>query len=239
MSHRDNKELNDFSQKIRKEGPAGFGAGPWPDAAKIVKPAHCLGREQPATALPRQPDKPRACRLGDRILTGLAILSLGMLIVGAMGAYLSNESQHVATTTRSEPGAPSLLQDGYETRFGNLEKRLTDVNDLYEERFHALESKLAQAIDPYEARLSNMERRLEQANDPNDTRLRDVEARLEQLTHLPGSAVTGGRAPPGAGVRTLRRGASGPGKPVRTGLCRLRSAPAGAGKPVDANPGPL
>ena len=187
MSHRDNKELNDFTQKMRKEGSAGFGAGPVPDAAQInikTRPAAAMGQanNRPRSAAhPVKPDNHAPCRLGDRILTGLAIMSLGMLIVGGMGAYLSNVSQQVGTTTRSEPGAPALLQDRYETRFGNLEKRLADINDLYSERFHSLESKLAQTVDPYEARLMNMERRLEQANDPNDTRLRDVEARLEQL----------------------------------------------------------
>ncbi len=108
-------------------------------------------------------------------------MSLGMLIVGGMGAYLSNVSQQVATTTRTEPGAPPCSRYRPETRFGNLEKRLTEINDLYGERLHSLESKLAQTVDPYEARLRNMERRLEQADDPNVTRLRDVEARLEQF----------------------------------------------------------
>ena len=187
MSHRDNKELNDFTQKMRKEGSAGFGAGPGPDAAQInikSRPAAAMGQanNRPRSAAhPAKSDHHTPCHLGDRILTGLAIMSLGMLIVGGMGAYLSNVSQQVATTTRTEPGAPALLQDKYETRFGNLEKRLADVNDLYSERFHSLESKLAQTVGPYEARLSNMEHRLEQANDPNQARLREVEAGLEQL----------------------------------------------------------
>jgi hypothetical protein len=166
MSQRSHKEPNDFSQKIRHQGKAGFGAGPWSDPAKIGV------KTRPESTPPRtdrtRPDAPLVrsgkhapCRLGDRILTGLAILSLGMLIVGAMGAYLSNDSQRVATTTRGDDAAPAALLASSDARFMALENRLTQINDLYGQRLSTLESKLEQTVDPYEARLTTLENRLE------------------------------------------------------------------------------
>jgi hypothetical protein len=189
MSHRDRKEPNDFSQKMRGEGTAGFGAGTRSDAAKI-------GVKAPPAAMPPGNNRPRSgthpvppgkhipCHLGDRILTGLAIMSLGMLIVGAMGAYLSNDSQRVATTTRSESVASAGPLVSPDTRYSELERRLTQINDLHGERLHSLETKLAQTIDPYEARLKNVESRLETTVDPGASRLQALENRLEQFNAL-------------------------------------------------------
>ena len=183
MSHRDHKEPNAFSQKIRHQGKAGFGAGPWSDPAKIdvtARPAVMppgTNRPRPGSQ-PVQPGKRTPCFLGDRILTGLAILSLGMLIVGAMGAYLSHDSQRVATTTRSESIG---LQETPDTRFVDLETRLTQLNDLYRERFHSLESRIAQAIDPYEARLTQVERRLDTSGDTGAVRSQATGTRPEQF----------------------------------------------------------
>ena len=183
MSHRDHKEPNEFSQKIRHEGKAGFGAGPWSDPAKIDVKARPVvippGNNRPRSgSQPVQPGKRTSCFLGDRILTGLAILSLGMLIVGAMGAYLSHDSQRVATTTRSESIG---LQESPDARFVELERRLTQLNDLYGEKFHSLESKIAQTINPYEARLTQVERRLETSGDTGAIRSQDTGTRPEQL----------------------------------------------------------
>ncbi len=186
MSHRDRKEPNDFSQKMRGEGTAGFGAGTRPDAAKIgvkAPPATMPpgnNRTRPGSS-PVQPDKHAPCRLGDRILTSLAIMSLGMLIVGAMGAYLSNDSQRVATTTRSESVATTGFLESPDIRYSELERRLTQINDLHGERLHSLETKLAQTIDPYETRLKNVESRLETTGDPGASRLQAIENRLEQF----------------------------------------------------------
>jgi|GEM_PF-3302392 len=183
MSHRDHKEPNEFSQKIRHEGKAGFGSGPWSDPAKIdvkTRPAVIPpgnNRTRPGSQ-PVQPGKRTPCFLGDRILTGLAILSLGMMIVGAMGAYLSNDSQRVATTTRNESIG---LQQSPDARFVELERRLTQLNDLYGERFHSLESKIAQATDPYEARLTQVERRLDTSGDTGAIRSQDTGTQPEQF----------------------------------------------------------
>ena len=179
MSHRDHKEPNDFSQKMRSEGKAGFGTGPWSDAAKIgvkARPAVMPpgnNRTRPGSP-PVQPGNPAPCRLGDRILTGLAIMSLGMLIVGAMGAYLSNDSQRVATTTRSADTAPVGLLESPDARFMDLERRLTHSNDLYGQRLHSLETKMEQTVEPYGARLTKVESRLETSGDPGAGSLRDT-----------------------------------------------------------------
>jgi hypothetical protein len=183
MSHRDHEEPNEFSQKIRHEGKAGFGAGPWSDPAKIdvkARPAVIppgTNRTRPGSQ-PVQPGKRTPCFLGDRILTGLAILSLGMLIVGAMGAYLSDDSQRVATTSRSESIG---LQESADARFVELERRLTQLNDLYGERFHSMESEIAHAIDPYNARLTQVERRLDTSGDPGAIRSQETGTRPAQL----------------------------------------------------------
>jgi SPOR domain len=178
MSHGDHKEPNEFSQKMRNEGKAGFGAGPWSDPAKIgVKtrpPVMPPGnnRTRPGSP-PMQPDKHAPCRLGDRILTGLAIMSLGMLITGAMGAYLSYDSQREATTTRSTSVASTGLPESPDARFVEIERRLTQLNDFYGERFNSLETKIAHTVDPYEARLTQVESRLEGSGDPGAARPRD------------------------------------------------------------------
>ncbi len=180
MSHRDHKEPNEFSQKMRNEGKAGFGTGPWSDPAKIgvkARPAVMPpgnNRTRPGSP-PVQPDKHAPCRLGDRILTGLAIMSLGMLITGAMGAYLSYDSQHVATTTRSESVASAALLESSDARFVELERRLAQVNDFYGEKLHSLEAKIAQTVDPYEARLTKLESRLEASGDPDAARPQNSE----------------------------------------------------------------
>jgi len=178
MSQRNHKETNDFSQKMHHQGKAGFGAGPWSDPARIgVKarpsaPSPGTDRGRPG-ALPARPDKHPPCRLGDRILTGLAILSLGMLIVGAMGAYLSNDSQRVATTTRSGDVTPAAFPAASDARYLELESRLAQINDLYGQRLHALETKVEQTVDPYEARLTTIEHRLEAAASPAPGGMRD------------------------------------------------------------------
>ena len=178
MSHRDHKEPNEFSQKMRNEGKAGFGAGPWSDPAKIgvkTRPAVMPpgnNRTRPGSP-PVRPDKHAPCRLGDRILTGLAIMSLGMLITGAMGAYLSYDSQREATTTRSASVASVALPEPPDARFLELERRLTQLNDFYGERLNSLETKIAQTVDPYEARLTKVESRLEDSGDPGAARPRD------------------------------------------------------------------
>jgi hypothetical protein len=196
MSHRDHKEPNEFSQKMRNEGRAGFGAGPWSDPAKIgvkARPAVTPPgntRTRPGSP-PVQSDKQPPCRLGDRILTGLAIMALGMLITGAMGAYLSYDSQRVATTTRSESVAAAGLLEARDARFIKIEKKLTQLNDFYGERLHSLETKIAQTVDPYEARLTQVESRLETSGDPGvpqaqfnvssyEARLSALENRLDQ-----------------------------------------------------------
>ena len=196
MSHRDHKEPNEFSQKMRNEGRAGFGAGPWSDPAKIgvkARPAVTPPgntRARPGSP-PVQSDKHAPCRLGDRILTGLAIMALGMLITGAMGAYLSYDSQRVATTTRSESVAAAGLLESRDARFVKIEKKLTQLNDFYGERLHSLETKIAQTVDPYEARLTQVESRLEASGDPGipqaqfnvssyEARLSALENRLDQ-----------------------------------------------------------
>ena len=196
MSHRDHKEPNEFSQKMRNEGRAGFGAGPWSDPAKIgVKARPAITppgntRTRPGSP-PVRSDKQPPCRLGDRILTGLAIMALGMLITGAMGAYLSYDSQRVATTTRSEPVAAAGLPEAHDARFVKIEKKLTQLNDFYGERLRSLETKLAQTVDPYEARLTRVESRLEASGDPGvpqaqfnvsgyEARLSALENRLDQ-----------------------------------------------------------
>jgi len=196
MSHRDHKEPNEFSQKMRNEGRAGFGAGPWSDPAKIgvkARPAVTPPgntRTRPGSP-PVRSDKQSPCRLGDRILTGLAIMALGMLITGAMGAYLSYDSQRVATTTRSEPVAAAGLPEAHDARFVKIEKKLTQLNDFYGERLHSLETKIAQTVDPYEARLTQVESRLEASGNPGipqaqfnvssyEARLSALENRLDQ-----------------------------------------------------------
>jgi hypothetical protein len=187
MSHRDHKEPNDFTQKMRNEGKAGFGAGPWSNPAKIgvkaqpavVPPGN--SRTRSGAPPPARPGKHAPCRLGDRILTGLAIMSLGMLIVGAMGAYLSNDSQHVATTTHSEYPAPAGLPESTDARFMELERRLTQVNDVYGERLHSLETEMEQTVEPYNARLTKVESRLESSGDSGAERLRDPGIPLEQF----------------------------------------------------------
>jgi hypothetical protein len=178
MSHGDHKEPNEFSQKIRNEGKAGFGAGPWSDPAKIgvkTRPAVMPpgnNRTRPAAA-PVRPDKPTPCRLGDRILTGLAILSLGMLITGAMGAYLSYDAHPVATATRGEIDSSAGPPESPDSRFVDLERRLKQLDDSYSERFHSLETKIAQTVDPYEARLTKVESRLEAPGEPDAARTED------------------------------------------------------------------
>ncbi|MGB7932135.1 MAG: SPOR domain-containing protein [Gammaproteobacteria bacterium] len=200
MSHRDHKEPNEFSQKIRNEGKAGFGAGPWSDPAKIgVKARPAITQPGTTRARPGSPpvqsDNQAPCRLGDRILTGLAIMSLGMLITAAMGAYLSYDSQHTATTVRSEPLESAGVLGSSDPRFAEIERELTQVNDSYGERLHSLETKIAQTIDPYEARLTQVESRLEASGDPGipqaqfnvssyEARLSALENRLEQ-TYAP------------------------------------------------------
>jgi SPOR domain len=180
MSHRDHKEPNEFSQKMRHEGKAGFGAGPWSNPAKIgvkTRPAVMPpgnNRTRPGSP-PVQPDKNAPCRLGDRILTGLAIMSLGMLITGTMGAYLSYDSQREATTTRSEIVASAGHLESPDARFVELERKLTQLDDLYSERFHSLETNIAQTVDPYEARLTKVESRLEGSGDPDAARPQDSE----------------------------------------------------------------
>jgi len=196
MSHRDYKEPNEFSQKMRNEGKAGFGAGPWSDPEKIgVKARPAVTPPDNTRARPGSPpvqsDKHAPCRLGDRILTGLAIMALGMLITGAMGAYLTYDSQRAATTTRSESVAAAGLLESRDARLVKIEKELTQLNDLYGERFHSLETKIAQTVDPYEARLTKVESRLEASGDPGipqaqfnasryEARLSALENRLEQ-----------------------------------------------------------
>jgi predicted component of type VI protein secretion system len=186
MSHRDRKEPNDFSKKMHTEGTAGFGAGPWSDPEKIdVKarpPAMPPGNSRiNAGNPPVQPDKHVPCLLGDRILTGLAILSLGMLIVGAMGAYLSNDSQGVATTLRREAIPSTGRLESPDPRFVELERRLAHINDIYGERLQTLETEMAQTVGPYEARLKQVESRLESSRGPDTTRLRNLASRLEQF----------------------------------------------------------
>jgi hypothetical protein len=179
MSHREHKEPVDFSKTMRNQGRAGFGAGPWSDPAKIgVKPRPAVippsingKRTGPP---PVQPGKHAPCRLGDRILTGLAIMSLGMLIVGAMGAYLSNESLRMAATTRSETTAAAGLPESPDTRFLELERRLTRIDDLYGQRLHSLETKMEQTVEPYEARLATVENRLETSSNPDAGNPRDT-----------------------------------------------------------------
>jgi predicted component of type VI protein secretion system len=196
MSHRDHKEPNEFSQKMRNEGKAGFGAGPWSDPAKIgvkTRPAVAPPVNTPARrgSSPVQSDKHPPCRLGDRILTGLAIMSLGMLITGAMGAYLSHDSPRVATTTRSESAAATELTESRDERFVELERKLTQLSDYYGGRLRSLETKIAQTVEPYEARLTKVESRLEASGDPGipqeqftvssyEARLSALENRLEQ-----------------------------------------------------------
>jgi SPOR domain len=178
MSHRDYKEPNEFSQKIRNEGKAGFAAGPWSDPAKIgVKARPAITQPGTTRARPGSPpvqsDNQAPCRLGDRILTGLAIMSLGMLITAAMGAYLSHESQRTATTVSSESLESAGLPGSSDPRFAEIERKLTQVNDSYGERLHSLETKIAQTIDPYEARLTQVESRLEASGDPGAARPQD------------------------------------------------------------------
>jgi hypothetical protein len=196
MSHRDHKEPNEFSQKMRNEGKAGFGAGPWSDPAKIgvkARPAVTppgTTRGRPGSP-PVQSGKHASCRLGDRILTGLAIMALGMLITGAMGAYLSYDSQRAATTTRSESVAAAGFLESPDPRLAEFERKLTQLNDIYGERLNSLETKIAQTVDPYEARLTQVENRLDASRDPGipqvqfnvssyEDRLSALEDRLDQ-----------------------------------------------------------
>jgi hypothetical protein len=205
MSQRSDKETSNFSQNMHHQGKAAFGAGPWTEPEKIEvreRPAAApstRGEIRPAAA-PTRADEHPPCRLGDRILTGLAILSLGMLIVGALGAYLSNDSQHVATTTHSEDAAPPpALAAATDARFLQLENRLTQLDEGYAQRLHALATKLEQTVDPYGARLAKLEHRLETAASPEgdggrtpgaatvpvdatsyEARLSAIESRLDQ-----------------------------------------------------------
>jgi hypothetical protein len=196
MSHRDHKEPNEFSQKMRNQGKAGFGAGPWSDPEKIgvkarpAAPPPGNTRARPDSP-PVQSDKHPPCRLGDRILTGLAIMALGMLITGAMGAYLSYDSQREASTTRSESVATAGALEARDARVVELQKRLSQLSDFYDERLHSLETKITQTVDPYDARLTRVESRLEVSADPEapqpqfnvssyEDRLSALENRLEQ-----------------------------------------------------------
>jgi SPOR domain len=186
MTQRNNRDLNEFTQKMRNERAGGFGAGPWPEADKIgIKPRPAA--MHPGNTRPRPgqaavpPGKHIPCVLGDRILTGLAILSLGMLIVGAMGAYLSNDSQRVATTAPGVPGLSSGFTESTGIRLEELERRMTYLNDNYGQRLHSLEAKVADVIEPYEARLTNVEARLATAGGIDVAHLRELESRLEQF----------------------------------------------------------
>jgi len=179
MSQRSHTETSDFSQKMRHQGKAGFGAGPWTEPetieikARATTPPQTPERVRKAPA-PGRDDKHPPCRLGDRILTSLAILSLGMLIVGALGAYLSNDSQRVAATpTGNGLAPPALARADSDARYRELEARLTELNERYGQRLHTLETKVEQTVDPYEARLARLESRLETSGNPPADELRN------------------------------------------------------------------
>jgi hypothetical protein len=206
MSQRSHKEENEFSQKVSRQGKSVFGTGPWTEPEKIEVATRAAASRPtpmpaPPSAAPTRPDKHPPCRLGDRILTGLAILSLGMLIVGGMGAYLSNDSQRVATSVRGDTATPAstvaAVSDG---RYLELENRLAELNERYAQRLHTLETKLERTVDPYEERLVKLENRLESAGSPPgdtvrtsggttvpfdpkayDVRLSAIEHRMENL----------------------------------------------------------
>lgn len=180
MAHRDNKDLNEFSQKMRNEGERSFGGGGWPEADRTeIKPRHDAMR--PGGTRPVPPRKQAPCQLGDRILTALAILSLGMLIVGAMGAYLSNDSQRVTTTAPDVSAPPSGFTESTGIRLNELERRMTALNNRYGQRLHALETKVADVIEPYGARLKTIETRLATPGEIDVTHLRELEHRLDQF----------------------------------------------------------
>ena len=180
MAHRDNKDLNEFSQKMRNEGAKGFGGGGWPETDKTeLKPRHAA--MHPGGARPVPPRKQAPCQLGDRILTGLAILSLGMLIVGAMGAYLSNDSQRVTTTAPDVSAPTSGFTESTGIRLNELERRMTALNDRYGQRLHALETQMVDVIEPYGARLKTIETRLATPGGIDMAHLRELEHRLDQF----------------------------------------------------------
>jgi hypothetical protein len=213
MSHRSHKETNEFPEKMCHPGKTGFGAGPWTEPERIEIGARAPAatataeRVRPAGAAPTRAVAHSPCRLGDRILTGLAILSLGMLIVGALGAYLSNHSPRGETTTRSDDAAFPAFAAASDARYQELETRLTQLNERYGQRLHTLETKVEQTVDPYEARLAKLENRLESVGDPEgggsrssggaavqfdagsyEARLSAVERRLEE-TNAPDQAA--------------------------------------------------
>jgi cell division septation protein DedD len=182
MTHRNSGEPNEFSQKMHKGGTGGLGAGPWSESGEIgikprpaaMHPGNIRSRSGPPSV---PPGKHVPCLMGDRILTGLAILSLGMLIVGAMGAYLSNDSQRVATTAAGAPASP----ESSEMRLDTLERRITDLDDRYTQRLHTLETRVADVIEPYGARLKNVEAHLATSGEIDVAHMRELEHRLEQF----------------------------------------------------------
>jgi hypothetical protein len=184
MTHGEHKDLKAFLRKRRQQDAAGFGAAPPMDAGKIwneTQPASTPPEDKQANAPTVDRSRSAAaksspCSLGDRILTGLAILSLGMLMTGAIGAYLSNGARRVAATARSESAASSA------SRVDELQRRMTQLDELYGKRLQALDTQVTQAMEPYDARLRAVEDRLKTPAAADEAgRLQALESRLDRL----------------------------------------------------------
>jgi cell division septation protein DedD len=106
----DSDKLKAFVQKMQNEGAAGFAAGPW-----SISPGGTATARTAGSSYSRRPSRihrfvTSGRRLTDRILSGLALLSLSAIIVGIIGIYLTEEPGQPIVATGDTGTVPAPHQ---------------------------------------------------------------------------------------------------------------------------------
>ena len=100
----DTEKLRAFEKKMHDEGAAGFADGPspwetWDDESGLLK----NNRVWEGSSRRIYPGKRAQQSLGDRVLSGLAMLSLATMVVGIAGVYFSDPQSGQVVATGIQP----------------------------------------------------------------------------------------------------------------------------------------
>jgi cell division septation protein DedD len=103
MSDANREELRAFEKKMHDEGADGFADGPspwetWDESGNQAGSRVWEGRSRRI-----YPKKRSQQNIGDRVLSGLAMLSIATMIVGIAGIYFSDEPARQLAKTRIQP----------------------------------------------------------------------------------------------------------------------------------------
>ncbi len=167
MPQTDSDKLKAFVQKMHNEGAAGFAAGPWSIGAGGAATAQTVGSSYSSRPSRIHRFGTSGRRRTDRILSGLALLSIAAIIVGITGIYLTEEpgQQLVADRGTSAVQAPPAQPDNRQLReikqkllittnrldslaadFRRLKQRSNTVIAADTQRLRALENRLVHTV---------------------------------------------------------------------------------------------